>query len=92
MFVRKNLNQFSVKSDIHSINTRNKHKLVVPRFRLTKSNKSFLGNCVRFYNKLPKCVTDLTDIKFKNTVKSTLIKKAYYKIQDFVDDKDIIWR
>lgn len=64
---------------------------MVPKFRLTKTNKSFLGNCVRFYNKLPKCILDLTDKKFKNVVKNILIKKAYYKIQDYINDSDA-WR
>ena len=91
MYARKNLHKFDVLSDIHNINTRNKHKLVVPKFRLAKSNKSFLGNCVRFYNKLPKSVTDLTGRKFKTFVKSMLIKKAYYKIKDYIDDRDA-WR
>ena len=55
---------FDRNSDFHNINTRNKNKLVVPKFRLTETNKSFLANGVRFYNKLPKTVTDLTSQKF----------------------------
>lgn len=88
MFVRKNLHNFSVNSDFHNINTRNKNKLVVPRFRLSKTNaKSFLGNSIRFYNKLPDTITSLPLNKFKNTVKSMLVKKAYYKISDYINDK-----
>ena len=70
------------------MNTRNKDKIAVPRFRLSKTNKSFLGNCVRFYNKIPKDVTGLTESKFKLHVKSILLKKAYYKITQYIEDKD----
>ena len=76
MYVRNNLQMFDRSSDFHNINTRNKNKLVVPKFRLTKTNKSFLANGVRFYNKLPKTVTDLTGQKFKTYVKSVLLGKA----------------
>ena len=89
MFVRKNLHMFNMNSDFHNINTRNKHKIVVRKFRLAKTNKSFLGNGVRFYNKLPKSVTDLTVNNFKNHVKSVLLGKAYYKVKDYVDDREV---
>ena len=76
MYVPKNLHKFKLNSDHHKMNTRNKDKIAVPRFKLPKTNKSFLGNCVRFYNKILKDVAGLTESKFKLHVKSILIKKA----------------
>jgi hypothetical protein len=89
MHVRKNLYKFKLNSDNHNFNTRNKDKIAVPKFRLAKTNKkSFLGNSIRFYNKIPKEITGLTEGKFKNHVKSTLLKKAYYTISQYIEDKD----
>lgn len=87
MYVHKNIAHFKKNCDIHNINTRNKHKLAVPATRLHKIKKSFMGNCVRFYNKLPSSISDLSIGKFKNIVKRKLISKAYYSTQDYMNDK-----
>ena len=56
---------FKIRSDFHNVNTRSKYEIMLPRFRLAKTSKSFLINSTRFYNKLPKSVTELTEGKFK---------------------------
>ena len=91
LYVRKNLGLFKIRSDFLNINTRSKTEIVLPKFRLTKTSKSFLVNSIRFYNKLPKPVTELSDGKFKTLIKRVLIKKAYYKIKDYVEDK-VVWQ
>lgn len=88
MYVRKNINEFKLNSDIHNYNTRNKHKLAVPAHRLRKVSTSFVGNCTRFYNKVPTDIVNLPLNKFKSHVKSSLLSKAYYAVNDFIDDKD----
>jgi hypothetical protein len=88
MYVRRNLHKYNKNSDIHCLNTRNKDKLQLPRFKRAKTFKSFIGNGIRFYNKIPCKVTELPDSKFKEHVKKVLLKKAYYKINDYVNDKD----
>ena len=87
VYVHKNIVNFKRNCDIHNINTRNKNKLAVPTTRLQKIGKSFMGKCVRFYNKLPSKVTELSINKFKNFVKRKLISKAYYSTQDYMNDK-----
>lgn len=87
MYVRKNINLFKKNSDNHDVNTRNKDKLAVPTIRLTKVSKSFKGQCVRFYNKVPSDVQSLSISKFKNLIKRKLCEKAYYKISEYLDDK-----
>ena len=47
-----------------------------------------MGNCVRFYNKIPKCLTELTESKFKMRIKTILMQKAYYTVGRYVEDKD----
>jgi hypothetical protein len=77
MYVKRNLHLFKLNSDCHSRNTRNKDKLAVPRYRLQKVSSSFMGNCVRFYNKIPKHVQGLSLNKFKLFIKNHLVRKAY---------------
>lgn len=89
MYVRKNLSDFPKNSDRHNLNLRNKDKLDIPVFRLRKTNTSFMGYCVRFYNLIPKEILNLTEKRFKNHVKSTLCKKAYYTINDYMNDKNV---
>ena len=80
---------FNMNSDFNNINTRNKLKIAVAKFRLAKTNKSFLGNGVRFYNELPKSVADLTVNNFRKHVKSVLLGKAYYRVKDYVDYREV---
>ncbi|XP_075970113.1 uncharacterized protein LOC142972741 isoform X1 [Anticarsia gemmatalis] len=46
-----------------------------------------VGLGVRLYNKLPSSVMDLPQQKFKLVVKDHLIKRGYYKIDDYIMDK-----
>ena len=89
MYTRKNINNLPKNCDNHNINLRNKNKIEVPRFRLSRIKSSFMGNSIRFYNKLPENVLNLTNTKFKRLIKETLVKKAYYSIDDYMNDKDI---
>lgn len=89
IYVRKNLHLFTKKSDSHQFNTRNKNKLAVPNFRLHKVGNSFLGKCIKFFNKLPQNIVDLPIHKFKSLIKNTLMTKGYYNIEDYLNDKNI---
>lgn len=91
MFTHKNFNSFKKVSDIHNFNTRNKHKLLVPKFRLRKVSKSFVGNCVRFYNKVPVNAWKLPHNTFKRYIKNTLLKKAYYTVDEYLSDGNVTW-
>lgn len=88
MYTRKNITLFKKGSAVHSVNTRYKDKLINNAFRLQKSNKSFAGNSVRFYNKLPKHVVELNENAFKKYIKESLSKKAYYCVNDYIKDKE----
>lgn len=87
MYVRKNLGDFP--KICHELNTRNKDKLLTPLLRLSKTNSSFVGHSIRFYNRLPKSILLLNEKKFKKCIKDELIKKSYYKVEDYLNDKDV---
>ena len=87
IYVRQNLDSYSKNSDVHHFNTRNKHKLTAPNYRLHKVHGSFVGLCVRIYNRIPVHLLELTDSSFKNKIKEILVKKAYYNVNDYFTDK-----
>lgn len=86
MYVKKNFEKFEKYSNIHHVNTRNKDNLVIHTTRLQRISRSFMGQCIRFYNKLPKNVRDMPINIFKKAIKSRLCSKGYYKISDYLDD------
>ena len=86
LYAHKNKNMFKKYSDIHNFNTRNKDNIVVPATRLKKIGGSFRCQCIRFYNKLPSHMQELSLNKFKSFVKRKLCQKAYYTVKDYVED------
>lgn len=89
LYIHKNKNLYLINSDVHSYNTRNKDKFVTPKYRLSKSNKSFIGLGISMYNKLTREISNLPLAKFKAHIKDMLIKKSYYKIEDYLNDNDV---
>ncbi len=91
MYVRKNLQLFVKVSDKHDYLTRHRNRLSQPLFRLAKVHKSFMGLCVKCYNKIPTEIQNLNESKFKLCIKKVLCRKAYYKLNDYIEDKNA-WR
>ena len=52
MYVKKNINDFTKIADVHNINTMNRFNLGAPVTRLHRIRNSFMGQCVRFYNRI----------------------------------------
>ena len=88
IYIHKNKESFRMNCDVHRFNTRNKNKLALPSFRLHKTTNSFLGLAVPIYNKLPDKAIGMSLNKLKKYVKHTLINKAYYKLNDYLNDKN----
>ena len=86
MYVKKNINNFTKIGDFHNINTRNRHHFGAPVTRLHRIRNSFMGQCVRFYNRIPENVREFSISRFKKNVKRRLCVKGYYQINDFVND------
>ena len=88
MYVRKNLSIFSKRGERHNYGTRNRDQLVQPGFRLAKVDSSFMGYCLKCYNKIPPHILQLNETKFKSCIKRTLCSQAYYKLGDYIADKN----
>ena len=72
---------FSKIDDVHNINTRNRLKLNASVTRLHRIHNSFMGQCVRFYNRTPENEKQFSISQFlKNVNKNvrSLCFKGYY--------------
>jgi hypothetical protein len=87
MYVIKNLQLFTKNCDIHTYNTRNKNKLAIRKCRVRKVYKSFFGQCIHLYNKLPDDALKLPFPVLKNYLKKSLMSKGYYRVEDYLTDK-----
>lgn len=87
-YIRKNLQQFSTWADSHNYGTRRKHQLRLPLKRLSKSQKQidFVG--IKIYNTLPEGITNASsNSSFTAKLKTLLLKRAYYDVNEFYADK-----
>ncbi|CAK1580619.1 unnamed protein product [Parnassius mnemosyne] len=64
------------------------YKLVMPVTRLHGISNSFMGQCIRFYNKIPEHVQSLSINKFKSFIKEKLYKKGYYNIKEYMNENN----
>lgn len=78
-------------NDIHRYNTRNNDRATVEFLRLKSSRYSRNYFSLKFLNKLPRSVVALPFSAFKLRLKSFLIDKAYYSIDDFLNDTLTEW-
>lgn len=92
MHVRLNLEQFKTRGDHHarSYNTRGAGKLAAVPHRLAKSDRltHVLGPAL--YNKLPDQIVAAPSLSsFKRRLKSWLVEKAFYSVEEFLDNRMI---
>uniref|UniRef100_A0A6P7FDY2 Uncharacterized protein LOC114329347 n=1 Tax=Diabrotica virgifera virgifera TaxID=50390 RepID=A0A6P7FDY2_DIAVI len=88
LYVKQEINTFPVNADNHYYNTRSAESLRVPKHRTSKFQNSFRYMGLTLYNHLPKAVKEIPlSTKFKNNVKDLLIRKAYYSINEYLEDK-----
>ncbi|KAI5638849.1 hypothetical protein NE865_08551 [Phthorimaea operculella] len=89
-YVRRNINEFPKRSWFgkRACKWRDVPLDTKPK-RLQKTNKSLLGMGPRIYNKIPVDVRNcLTESGFTRKFKSWLSQKAYYSVDQFLDDED----
>ena len=72
-------------ADIFPQNRRNKNKLCLHTSKTTLVRKSVICMAPIVYNKLPNSWKDLRNDAFKQKLKSFLVEKAYYNINDFLN-------
>lgn len=83
LYVKSNLQDFKVRSQVHNYNTRRKENLDYSYVRLTKTQKSFTKMGIKLFNKLNTRAQVTPFEKFKKTIERHLKEKAYYSIEEF---------
>lgn len=82
MHVHKNIRNYDTNNCISGRDTRSSCLLRVPRQRLEKSRNAFNFYGPKLYNLLPKSMTLMSSKELKKVLKTYLIKKAYYSINE----------
>ena len=90
IYTVKNLESCTVKSSVHSYETRNNFKINVPYCRLEKSNSSHTILGMRLYNKLPQTFIKLPLKMFKTRLYTWLLNNPFYSVHDFLSMEDDI--
>jgi hypothetical protein len=85
-FVKRNLDNYQMRSNIHNYQTRNRNDLDIPGCRLDKKYRSFGPQSIKFFNKLPHAVRAKPSSCFKRVMHQTLMIKAYYSTDAFMND------
>ena len=87
VYVAKNIDDFTINLEIHSINTRHKSSPYPPLLRLTKSQKGVHYTGIKIYNCLSLKIKELSGkIKyFKRSLKKFLSHGSFYTIGEFLD-------
>lgn len=86
VYVRSNINSFPKINKGQGRDTRFGMHLETPRVRLdvSKNTPRYWG--VKFFNKLPKNLQELSLVKFKRKIKVIFAQKGYYSFEEFLSD------
>lgn len=85
--IKKNLNSHIHNHNVHSHFTRHNNNLHVQQHRMKLTQYNSMHINIKFYNKLPPKIKKINNMKaFRQEVKVFLIDKAYYSINDFLED------
>lgn len=90
-FVRAHEKYFKKQSDRNiGRSLRNENRLLLPTSRLALHSNSPFVMCTKLYNKLPDSIKKEQKNKhFLRKLKNILLKKCYYSIKEYLEDKNI---
>ena len=88
--VKRNLNQFIDRIQIHNYPTRYNYLLALPPVRLTKSKNWFDFMSIKMFNKLPQEAHTTNINRFETVLFCWLINNPFYNIKEFFESNVII--
>lgn len=92
-YIHKIRQRFTIASDVHGHDTRNKGLICLEKFHHTYHKTSPHHAGIDLYNKLPRSLKGLESSRlFSNQLKKILQKQVFYSIQEFLDfcsDKEV---
>lgn len=83
VYTHGNNSKFSVNSDTHNYNTRNKNNLRIQFCNYSLTQKNWRHTATKLYNNLPKSIKSLPLQLFKNKVKYILKSECLYEVKEF---------
>lgn len=85
LHIKMNLENYTIRNEIHSYHTRNHSNLDNSYLRLsrTRVGSTFWG--IKFYNALPTEIKLLSQSHFKHRIKQYLLTNAFYSTQEFLN-------
>jgi hypothetical protein len=85
VYIKTHKNDFETGSDVHSYGTRNRDQLIPMKIRLTKTKNSYQYQGIKFFNLLPTKIKNYPIKKFKQELKTLLVKGEGYSLQEIED-------
>jgi hypothetical protein len=85
-FVKKNFEAFTKNWDTCNYVTRNGNALETVRHSTSQFKYSPYFSSSKIYNKLPDDIKKLSLVKFKSKLRSYLVPKCYYNMNDFFNE------
>lgn len=86
LYLKQHEHQYVTHSQLHNYNTRNCDKIHLNFLRLTRCRNGSGYYAAKFYNKLPNSVKNLNLSQFKNKIKAYLKSKAFYSLNEFLEN------
>ena len=92
-FLSRNLEFYTFNSTVHNYNTRNRIPLHKPSFLLNIYQKVIYYESVAVFNKLPHNIAELilNNKSFLTKLKKYLLGKAFYSIDEYMNDHSDGW-
>lgn len=88
MYVRNNINKFSICSQIHGYPTRNNSNIYIDKCKYTVTQNSFEIVSVNLFNSLPDNIRNLPIQTFRRVVRARLRANPLYAVDEFYQFKD----
>jgi hypothetical protein len=87
LFIVKNIDEFTINSEVHTINTRHRSDLHQPSKNLTKYQKGVYYSQIKIFSHLPQNIRNLSwnVKKFKLALKRFLLMDSFYSLDEYFD-------
>lgn len=83
VYVYNNRDSYKKQGDVHNHNTRTQLNIALDYNRIKSSDCGVNYYAPKFFNKIPICVKNLSEVKYKQLIKKFLIKEAFYSLNEF---------
>ena len=82
LYVRQNMNSFSLCSNVHNYPTRCNNNIYIPKCKFSKTMNNFSHKSLNIFNSLPQNLQNLPISLFKTRIKTTLKANPLYSVDD----------